>query len=76
MTDIARIEAYIAISEVKARYCRCLDTKDWTGYTEVFTEDFVLDTSAAGGPPPIHGREAAVRSTMTRSLLTLPVGCR
>jgi len=61
MTDIAKIEAYIAISEVKARYCRCLDTKDWTGYTDVFTEDFVLDTSAAGGPPPIHGRDAAMR---------------
>jgi uncharacterized protein (TIGR02246 family) len=61
MTDIAEIEAYIAICEVKARYCRTLDTKDWAGYADVFTEDFELDTSAAGGPPAIRGREAAVR---------------
>lgn len=61
MTDITALEAYIAISQVKARYCRTLDTKDWAGFAEVFTEDFELDTSAAGGPPPIRGREAAVR---------------
>lgn len=61
MTDRAEIEAYIEISQVKARYCRTLDTKDWAGYADVFTEDFELDTSAAGGPPPIRGREAAVR---------------
>lgn len=61
MTDIAELEAYIAISQVKARYCRTLDTKDWAGYAEVFTENFELDTSSAGGPPPIQGREAAIR---------------
>lgn len=61
MTDTAKMEAYIAICEVKARYCRLLDTKDWAGYAEVFTEDFELDTSAAGGPGVIHGRDAALR---------------
>jgi hypothetical protein len=61
MTTIAELEACKEISEVKARYCRMLDTKDWAGYAEVFTENFILDTSAAGGPPPIHGREAAIR---------------
>jgi SnoaL-like domain len=61
MTTIAELEACKEISEVKARYCRTLDTKDWAGYAEVFTENFILDTSAAGGPPPIHGREAAIR---------------
>jgi uncharacterized protein (TIGR02246 family) len=62
MTDIADLEAYVAISEVKARYCRALDTKDWAAYADVFTEDFELDTSAAGGPPqPIRGRDAALR---------------
>jgi uncharacterized protein (TIGR02246 family) len=65
MTDIAELEAYVAISQVKARYCRTLDTKDWAGYADVFTEDFELDTSAAGGPPTIRGREAAIR--MVRS---------
>jgi SnoaL-like domain len=61
MTDTAELEAYVAISQVKARYCRMLDTKDWAGYADVFTEDFILDTSSAGGPAAIHGREAAVK---------------
>jgi hypothetical protein len=65
MTDIAELQAYVEISQVKARYCRTLDTKDWAGYADIFTEDFELDTSAAGGPPTIHGREAAIR--MVRS---------
>lgn len=49
---------WVAICETKARYCRCLDTKDWDGYADCFTEDFVLET------PPDHverGRENAVR---------------
>ena len=51
---------YVAISEVKARYCRCMDTKDWAGFADLFTEDFVLDTTPAGGEKVIHGRDAAV----------------
>nr|WP_237752607.1 nuclear transport factor 2 family protein [Mycolicibacterium aromaticivorans] len=47
MTDeAADIEA---IKQLKARYCRLLDTKDWTGWREVFTDDFVSDTTASGG---------------------------
>jgi hypothetical protein len=61
MTETAKLEAYVAICDTKARYCRTLDTKDWTGYGDVFTEDVVMDTSPAGGPPPIHGRDAVVR---------------
>jgi ketosteroid isomerase-like protein len=49
-----------AISEVKARYCRFLDTKQWDAWADLFTEDFVLDTSEGGGPPAITGRDAAV----------------
>ena len=39
---------WVAICETKARYCRCLDTKDWVGYADVFAEDLVLDTRPAG----------------------------
>jgi len=49
-----------AICELKARYCRFLDTKQWEAWTELFAEDFVLDTSEAGGPPPITGRIPAI----------------
>lgn len=56
------INDWIAIQETKARYCRLLDTKQWDAWTELFTEDMVLDTSEAGGPEPIHGRDAALAS--------------
>jgi hypothetical protein len=52
----------IAICELKARYCRLLDTKQWDAWSDLFAEDFVLDTSEAGGPPPIAGRMAALAS--------------
>jgi uncharacterized protein (TIGR02246 family) len=37
------------IKKLKARYFRCLDTKDWDGYRQVFTDDVVVDLSVAGG---------------------------
>ena len=50
---------WLAICEVKSRYCRCLDTKDWAGYADCFTQDLVLDTTDAGGYV-VKGRDAAV----------------
>lgn len=38
-----------AIRQLKARYFRTMDTKDWAGMRQVFTDDVVLDTSEAGG---------------------------
>ena len=38
-----------AIRRLKARYFRTMDTKDWAGMREVFTDDVVIDTSEAGG---------------------------
>ncbi|WP_264992339.1 nuclear transport factor 2 family protein, partial [Mycobacterium montefiorense] len=37
------------IKGLKARYCRYLDTKDWAAWRSIFTDDFVSDTSEAGG---------------------------
>jgi hypothetical protein len=37
------------IEELKARYCRLLDTKNWKAWREIFTDDFVSDTSESGG---------------------------
>jgi len=36
-----------AIKQLKARYFRTMDTKDWDGMRTVFTDDVVMDTSAA-----------------------------
>ena len=43
---LAEIES---IKQLKARYCRFLDTKDWEAWRGIFTDDFVSDTSEAGG---------------------------
>ena len=41
-----------AIKRLKARYFRTMDTKDWAGMRQVFTEDVVVDKLIAKGIPP------------------------
>ena len=38
-----------AIRQLKARYFRTMDTKDWAAMRTVFTHDVVIDTTASGG---------------------------
>jgi uncharacterized protein (TIGR02246 family) len=38
-----------AIRQLKARYFRLMDTKDWAAMREVFTDDVVMDMTGAGG---------------------------
>ena len=39
-----------AIKQLKARYFRTVDTKDWAGMRQVFADDVVIDvTEEAGG---------------------------
>lgn len=38
-----------ALRQLKARYCRLLDAKDWMAWRALFADDFVSDTSASGG---------------------------
>ena len=38
-----------AIKRLKARYFRTMDTKDWAGMRQVFTDGVVMDTSSSGG---------------------------
>ncbi|RJF91181.1 nuclear transport factor 2 family protein [Sphingomonas cavernae] len=55
---------WLEIANLKARYCRFLDTKDWDGFAGLFTEGFILDATASGGPR-IEGRDAAIASVRT-----------
>lgn len=48
-TDVATLLDIEAIKQLKARYCRLLDSKDWTAWRAVFADDFLSDTSEAGG---------------------------
>jgi uncharacterized protein (TIGR02246 family) len=38
-----------AIKQLKARYFRTMDTKDWAAMRQVFTDDVVIDTTESGG---------------------------
>jgi uncharacterized protein (TIGR02246 family) len=38
-----------AIKQLKARYCRTMDTKDWAAMRLVFTDDVMMDTTDSGG---------------------------
>jgi ketosteroid isomerase-like protein len=49
-----------AIQSLKARYCRLLDTKDWAAFTDLFTDDAVLDVTADTGQPPFVGQVAVI----------------
>jgi hypothetical protein len=42
MSDIDAVEA---IKQLKARYFRCMDTKDWDGFQAVFADDATMDTT-------------------------------
>lgn len=48
-----------ALKQLKARYCRFLDAKDWTAWRGLFADDFIGDTSEASGKR-IEGADAFV----------------
>jgi uncharacterized protein (TIGR02246 family) len=45
-----------AIKQLKARYFRSMDTKQWDDMAQVFAADCVIDTESSGGGVQ-HGRE-------------------
>jgi len=57
MDDIERLDSIEAITQLKARYFRCMDTKNWDAMREVFTDDVVVDTTQDAGGEAIHGGE-------------------
>src|SRR5215472_7061833 len=66
----AAIDDHRALERLKARYCRTLDHKDWAAFRDCFTDDFVGDTSAAGGTV-IEGADefvAFVSKTLARAV--------
>jgi uncharacterized protein (TIGR02246 family) len=53
-----------AIKQLKARYCRLMDTKDWASYRLLFTDDVVMDTTESGGEI-VSGADAFVAFLVT-----------
>jgi hypothetical protein len=72
--DMDMAEQLLAIEEikqVKARYFRCMDTKDWAGFAHVFAKHAVMDmceeAGAAPGDPAHVTRGAAAIAAMARA---------
>jgi hypothetical protein len=51
MTDVERLIAIEEIKQLKARYFRCVDGKDWDGFAAIFTPDATVDYTPEGGNP-------------------------
>jgi uncharacterized protein (TIGR02246 family) len=45
MSTLEHLVAIEEIKQLKARYFRCMDTKDWEGFAGVFAPDAVMDMS-------------------------------
>jgi hypothetical protein len=45
VNDLEKLLAIEAIKQLKARYFRCVDTKDWEGLKAVFAPDALFDIS-------------------------------
>jgi hypothetical protein len=57
MDTSEQLVAIEAIRQLKARYFRTMDTKDWDGMRQVFTDDVVVDTTQDAGGEAIAGAD-------------------
>lgn len=63
---LATLIATEEIKRLKARYFRFMDTRDWSGFAEIFTEDALFDVrgaleeNPAEDLEPVRGRAAIV----------------
>ena len=77
MDAVAQLVEIEAIKRLKAKYFRCLDTKDWEGWLAVFTDDVTLtfDTAVSTGgqdgrPAPSLVGKAALAEFVVNDLRT------
>jgi protein-tyrosine-phosphatase len=74
VTDIERLLAIEEIKQVKARYFRCMDSKDWTGFTAVFapgaTVDYAPEETGSARWKAVGAQQAValVRSVVERAV--------
>ena len=57
MTEVEKLLALEDIKTLKARYSRCVDTKDWNGFAAVFAPDAAFDISEDVPDCILVGRE-------------------
>ena len=72
MEPVERLLATEEIKQLKARYFRCMDTKDWAGFEQVFAADAVMDMSSEMRDQTTRGgitRGAAQIAAMVRTVV-------
>ena len=72
MEPVERLIATEEIKQLKARYFRCMDTKDWAGFEQVFAADAVMDMSSEMRDQTTRGgitRGAAQIAAMVRTVV-------
>jgi hypothetical protein len=72
LDDAAALFDVESIKQLKARYCRHLDAKDWTSWRELFTDDFTSDLAGADGRGMVGVDEFVVYTRRTIGKATQP----
>lgn len=62
MNDVERLLAIEDIKRLKARYFRCVDSKDWTGFATIFAPDAHFDISDDVPGCVLTGRDRIVEA--------------
>jgi len=70
MTGPVPADDRLEISALLYRYARAVDTKDWSLYRSVFTEDAVIDYSSAGA---IRGTREEVAEWLAAGFVSIPM---
>ncbi len=63
MNEVDKLLAIEEIRQLKARYFRCVDTRDWDGYASVFADDVHFDITADVPGCILHSPGAIVELT-------------
>jgi uncharacterized protein (TIGR02246 family) len=71
LTPVEELLAVERIKQLKARYFRTLDTKDWAGWGQVFTTDATMTVDWAAGP---QGRSTEPAATGRENIVTFVRG--
>ncbi len=66
MDTTARLAAIDEIRQLKSRYFRTMDTRDWEGMRQVFAKDAVFDFSVGLEVQPVGGPPVAPDGPVTR----------
>lgn len=65
MDDLARLISVEAVKQLRARYCRCIDTKAWAELRSVLAPDVELDLPSLKDRGGVRGADAFIDLVQT-----------